>query len=390
MKCELRADVAVYRCAVIAEFAWFERRPELAALCKAARTSNRCIDIALLRQVLPGVSSSGALNILEWCSALGLVDRKGLLTGIGESVADHGDAPVPEQGIFELWFVDHELLGKRILHAERLRIDRDVRFEELVPLPKIPAANIPFRSVVRAERFMLRQLLQPTGLVSSRDRSTCTIHWSIDLLAESEVFKLEGTIDHGDTVSQIRHDAERANIHVPKLRESIAFEQLARHGKWSPTDKRLEVRFDKLPEAAQEQFVHTYSIGTLVVANKGQYENVQLQKVPIGPLSGNDAQAWAFARMERALSKDSSYRTRRDVRHLFAAHVAGTPLERFRPRLPDHQSLITSRSSSPAFFGLAAPVDLAPTPVDAEELKAFVVESAVSSASIVRQEGGAS
>ncbi|HVK70819.1 MAG TPA: hypothetical protein VM694_40470 [Polyangium sp.] len=358
----------------MAEMAWLERRPELGALCKAAREGQGRVDVELVQRILKGVSGAGARNVVSWCHMLGLVDARGALTRIGEGCAEGGEAPVPEQGIFELWFVEHPLLGRRILHAAPLRIDVDVRFEDLKSLPSSPEVNTTFRSVVGPERFVLRKLLGTTGLMPSSDRSTCQLRWSIDLLGEREQFRLEGQLDLGDAGTRdIQHEAERAGINVASLREEWAWQHLGRHGKWQPTERRLDVRFDNLPEAAQESFKQSYELGAVSIPGKGQYEGVRIEDVRIGPLTGHDAQHWATARLDRALAKSSTYLTRRDLRHRFAELVENTPLEAFRPKLLGHEEFVRRSTGPAALFRLAAPVDLAPVPVDADDLGPFVV-----------------
>ena len=105
MRCTLNIEVAVERFAAFAELAWMERRPELAALCEAARAAGGRLTPDGVRAVLPGVSEPGAKNVIGWCRALRLFDEGGALTALGDDVAKTGEAPVPEQGVFDFWTV---------------------------------------------------------------------------------------------------------------------------------------------------------------------------------------------------------------------------------------------------------------------------------------------
>lgn len=375
MRCEIHEDVVVHRSAVFAEMAKLERRPELGALCRAAQAAQGRIDPALVQTVLPGVSSGGAWNVVDWCKMLGLVDNRGALTRSGEEVARDGDAPVPEQGVFELWHVDHPLLGRRILHAAPLRIDRDVHFDELAPLPSEPQANTTFRSVVGPERFVLRKLLGSGGLAASRDQSSCQVRWTIHFLKEQETFRLEGQLEVGDTLRPIQHEPERAGIDVASLREAIAWEHFGQLGAWKPAERRLCISYSKLSDAEKETFKKAIAIGSLSIPGKGRYNNVTLEDVPIGPPSRGDAQPWAVWRLERKLAKMPSYVTRGELRQTFTSRVEKTPLEAFAPELPAHETLLQQRSADArSLFQLAAPVDLSPEPAGPHELGPFVVE----------------
>jgi len=375
MKCELRAEVGVTRFAVMAEMAWLERRPELGALCRAAQGAGRKIDASVVQGVLPGVSGAGVANIVRWCQTLRLCDGRGSLLPLGERVAEGDLAPVPEQGVFELWVTDHPLLGRRILHAVRLRAEKDARLDQLVDLPVIPEQDKPFASIVSNERFVLRALL-PTarapGCLIKKDRSKCRVRWNIDFDEAREQFQLEGHLDVGDEMKRIQHAPEQAGIALGRLHDEWAHERLSRHGRFR--NDRLELRFDGIAEEAQEKFIQSYPLGDVEIPGKGRYREVTLEDVPIGPHSSEDAQRWALARLERHLGKELRYRTRGDVRCLFSKLVAQTPLEPLRPELPAHDALLCTYDSRPsAFFSLCAAVDLSPVELGAAELDAFRV-----------------
>ena len=120
MKAELVCPIPVHRIAVFAEMAWLERRPELGVLCRSAQDNHNQISVPIVQAVVPSIETSGAHNVIAWCRMLGLCDAGGVLTSLGQDVAQKSEAPVPEQGVFGLWLAQHPLLGRRILSADRM------------------------------------------------------------------------------------------------------------------------------------------------------------------------------------------------------------------------------------------------------------------------------
>ena len=128
MRTVLSVPLAVHKMAVFAELAWMEQRPELSLLCLQAREQGGRLTPLAIQQCLPGLSEAACRNVLESCRVLGLVDKQGSLTPLGEEVAESQEAPVPEQGVYSLWVASHPLLGNRILSVERLSSTREPRF----------------------------------------------------------------------------------------------------------------------------------------------------------------------------------------------------------------------------------------------------------------------
>jgi hypothetical protein len=379
MRCELVAEVVVERFAVFAEMAWFEPRPELGALCSAALEVGGRIDGEVIGRVLPGVSPVGSANIADWCRKLGLCDAQGGLTALGEQVAAGDDAPVPEQGVFEMWVAQHPLLGARIIHAARLKSTRDVRFEDVTALPIMPDQGKAFSSVVEpGARCVLRALPAsggPPGCVRHRGALSCRIRWTLDFSIPKERWTLEGSLDLDGQRRPMAPAPEPGGIDLQQMLGRWASQYLSSFGRWQANVGRLAVRFDGLDARAQESFTCSYRLPSVDVPGKGTYANVELQDVPIGPASADDAQRWARARFDRGLRAGREHRTRAELRRLFASVVEGTPLQPFAPRLPDHETLLREARAEPSlFWRFAAPVDLSPVPLDSTERAAFVVD----------------
>jgi hypothetical protein len=377
MNCELVADLPVARFVVLAELAWMESRPELKRLCHAAREAGHRLSPETVERALPGVQRKGADNIVAWCHVLGLCDERGGLTRLGEQVADTGEAPVPEQGLYELWVVDHPLVGKRILHAERLRATRDVRPEDVEPLPITPSLGQPFESVVEpGTRFMLRSLPSGRGDAGCvrRPGLTCRLRWRLEFEAGVDRWQLEGELVTESSRLPFKHTPETERLDLWGLFGQWAQQHLTPVGRWDATARRLAIAFSRVQalESSQEHFTLTQELPFVSVPGKGDYSRVVVRDIPLGPATPEDASRWARARLERRLSSERAYRTRGDVRRLFLTLIEETPLAALQPTLDSHDTLAHQTRGRPeVFWSLVAPVDLAPLAVAPEERAAF-------------------
>jgi hypothetical protein len=368
MRAVLTATVPVARFAVFAEMAWLERRPELAALCAVARVSGGKLSAAVVQRALPGLSDAGARNVVDWCRLLGLCDAGGGITRVGEQVVETGEAPVPEQGVFDLWVTNHPLVGARVLHAERLSSNREVRFDQTAPLPLVPDTGVVFRSVVEAARYVLRAIPssrgEPPAGVVGKTQARCALRWQLDFETGQDRWQLEGALDGGrQGMRPFGHSAESASFDPWRAMDEWATGPLARIGRWQSAARRLAVPFNGLSEAEQDTFEKDVAFTRVEVAGHGAWDEARLEGLPIGPATSEDATVWAFSRLTRRLRSQRAYRSRGEVRRIFADVTEDTPLEPLSPALPPHEEMLRTFAAEPAvFWSLAAPVDLSPAP----------------------------
>lgn len=383
MRCVLTTEIPVSRVAVFAEMAWMVRRPELGVLCRAAREHSNRFTPAVVQSALPGLPDAGANNVIAWCKMLGLCDAHGGLTALGEDVADADEAPVPEQGVYCLWLVQHPILGRRVLAAERLASNRDERFDAVKALPFQPDRGRVFRSVLDGkDRYMVRDLPtnhgQPGGIVGDT-RATCRLLWTLDFDQGRDQWQLEGVIEapQGNgkyAMRPMQHEPESDGLDLWNLASTWGTGPLSSFGHWQAGERRLAVAFDALAEGEVDTFCKTLALNRVEIPGKGAYENVTLEEVPVGPASAQDAQRWAMARFDRHLAAKPGYRSRAEVREQFAQLTEDTPLEAFAPTLPSHDDLLAQAAKVPErFWSLAAPVDLSPFPVSSDELGALCI-----------------
>ncbi|MEZ4300807.1 MAG: hypothetical protein R3B70_38090 [Polyangiaceae bacterium] len=373
MQCDLSTTVGVEHLVVFAEMAVLQKRPELGRLCRGARLSGR-LDEEAIRRALPGVSESGARNLLRWGQSLALWDSRGTLTALGENAATDDICPVPEQGVYEWWIATHPLFGgTRLLHVERRRAVRDGRLDEPDPLPKIPSVNVPFRSVVEPDRvFLLRDLPRNSGsaphgklLPPSGD---AMIRCRLDFTAGTNEWQIEGEI-HVEASGRERAGTRRMQMKAESARldpAAVFVEWVRRYlppeTRWDAVRRELCVPFPDGNEQAQEKFLLSFPLEGVEIPGHGTFEKADLRNVPLAPITPDHAQRWADARLHRRLTTKPVYRSRTDVRDLFASRVRGTPLARHRPVLPSHDALVKAYAAQPdVMWSLLAPVDLAPS-----------------------------
>jgi hypothetical protein len=378
MRAVLSTSVPVERVAAFAEMAWMERRPELGLVCRAARSAGGRLAPATVQSVLPGLADAGAKNVVSWCVMLGLCDRQGGLTRVGEDVAATDDAPVPEQGVYALWLAEHPLIGRRVLSVERLTSKPDQRFEAIEPLPIEPDPGVVFRSVADPQyRFLIRAF--PTnhgqaGCLRGKTQTSCRIRWTLDFDAGGEQWQLDGTVEvpatNGYSMRPMQHKPEKDGIDLWGLAETWALGPLAAFGRWEAKERRLAVSIATVTDAEQDTFRKTLKLVHVEVPGKGTWRDVVLEDVPVGPVNSEEASRWAQGRLGRHLIANRAYRSRAEVRRLFVELTDSTPLEGHSPTLPSHDTVLGAVRAQPEmFWSLAAPVDLAPRPVADEDLK---------------------
>lgn len=280
MRAELSCALVVERFAVFAEMAWLERRPELGLVCRAARDSANRITPATVQSVLPGLGDAGARNVIGWCAKLGLCDRGGDLTKLGLAAAETNEAPVPEQGVYELWCTEHPLLGRRILATERLASTRDQRFEQIERLPLAPDCGVVFCSVVDPrQRFVLRDLPSNHGQVGCLRHDTdavCRLEWTLDFDTGRNAWRLAGKIESCHSgVRPIEHQPEVAEVDLWALASHWGAGPLAAFGRWQAAERRLAVGFAGLTDAEQQEFRKSFKLAQVDVGVVGLGPDVE-------------------------------------------------------------------------------------------------------------------
>lgn len=373
----LFSEVPVSRVAIFAEMAWLERRPELGLLCRFASENGNRVTVANVQAALPGLGDAGAQNVIRWAETLGLCDRSGGLTKLGSEVAEHDEAPVPEQGVYGLWLVEHPVVGRRVLAAERIASNRDQRFDSVEVVAVAVERGKPFRSVVDPnERFIVRELPSnhtQGGAVRGTTNATCRLRWELDFTTGRDQWQLDGTIEvpQGNgrySMGPIKHEPESDELDLWQTIDFIATD-LRKFGEWDREKRLFSVPVSSLTTEEARRFCRSFTVSRLELPNKGVYQSATFEEVPLGPRTAADAQQWAMRLFEDDLAAKPGYRSRSGVRTRFADLTEDTPLEDFGVTLPSHEDLLKQAGDDHArYWSLAASVDLAPFPTSQEDL----------------------
>jgi hypothetical protein len=338
---------------------------------------------------LPGLSGAARNNLVRWCRYLGLCDDSGALTSRGREVAAGGHVPLPEEGSYRLWVAEHPLCGARPLHVERVLDAADRRFDNLsdFPFPALFGKALAWPSLIDPKRVVVfRRLLAEGNRQASRveGSSTCELQWDLDFLRGTNRWTLQGTVKTKERSEALQHPGESvADLDLPELFGQWMAAETGARGKWDVAARRLLVPFDGLDERAQESFLTDLSFQQVRVKGAGEYSRVTVQGVPLGPLDAGAARQWALAQWRRRVAREEGYLSRARARSLFEEVVRETPLAPHAPAIPAHVECLRDQdqeSTRAAYWRLAAPVDLAPAPVEPALLESSPVSSSESPA----------
>jgi len=363
MKCELVQPLVVHRFAAFAELAVYVRRPELEAMCKAAVEAGGTVTAEVIRKILPNATEAAARNIVDWCCEIGLCDRNGRLNEHGVQAAQSGEAPLIEQGVYALWGAEHPVLGNRVLHWDRVRIDRDEDANPQ-PLPMVPARGQHWRSVVSAQAFVLRDLpagnAEPLGLEDRAHGSECMFHWTIDFNAGVSRWHLSGHLRGGsrDPQLSIRPDAIDLACDLRALADRWLSGVEGTLGRWNCQERRLDVGFtEKADERMLSEFRTSVPLDEAEGPDGDVYSDVRIQDVPVGPASAADARRWMLWRLRRKLASPG-YWSAENITAEYVAAVENTPLQVMTTSPQASELAAECQRDRAMFWRVAAPMDL--------------------------------
>ncbi|MDX1973087.1 MAG: hypothetical protein SFY68_11210 [Candidatus Sumerlaeia bacterium] len=378
MRTELRAKVQTTRWAAFAELAWMERRPEIGILCQRAAKEAGVVSPSLIQQVVPGLPSAGALNIIAQLKMLGLCDGHGALTPLGREAAKDHEVPIPEQGTYELWIGEHPVFGCRLVHVDRIEAKGDDRRGyDPVRIPPVPDRSIATPSALDPkEKVVFRDFPRANGNpvgIRRNDSSNLEVRWELDSETETSRWSLVGILDiPGKGPRQAIPVQIDLEVNLELLTDHWGHETLRQEGQWDPKMRRLRIRAEQASEAEKRSFRKAFGPREIDVPGVATFKGATLSDVAIAPANQQESQAWATAMLHSALAKEQQYRTRQQVRSLFAQQIDGTPLEEFETVLKPHEELISEFDSQPElFWELAAPVDLSPFLAASDDLQAL-------------------
>lgn len=364
MRCEVVQPLEVHRFAAFAEMAVYVKRPEMQALCRAALKTGGVVTPEAVRGVLPEASDVAIRNIIDWCREIGLCDGRGGLTDAGEQAAsEEGEAPLLEQGVYAMWGVEHAVLGGRVLHWERVRIDRSDEGTP-APLPMEIDRKQAWRSVITGKRFEVRDLpggnSEPLGYTDPQHQSTCEFRWVVDFHAGVSKWELAGSIAGGreGNPGPIRSTPTDRPCDLRTLADRWMRGVNQSAGRWNHQHRRLDVAFkDTLDEAVRQTFRTSLQIDEVEGPDGEVYADVRMTDVPVGPATPDDARRWMLWRLRRRLA-EPGYRSVDALNADYVAVTEGTPLEAMTAAPEPEEILKEARNERPVFWRVAAGLDL--------------------------------
>jgi hypothetical protein len=363
MRADLRGPVDLWEFALFAELATWQKRPELQALCAAARRSGNLSDDEI-DEVLPGLSPRARSNLGRHIQFLQLIDSQGTLTTQGERCASTGEAPAMEQGAYELLVASHPLFGCYVLDFKRTAVDGfDRKFDDLEPLPRwlVPDHGRVYTSVFEGStRFSIAAFPSPKGsdaVGRTWELAPAKLHWEIDLVTGANEWTLEGTVGTGDHAREFRSEPESVS----------PADLVGLFGKWEPRwdakTGRVAISYDgKADSSGRESFVREFVYPQVSIGKFGEFHDVGVHDVPVGPATDDDARTWATAIVVARTEAAGAYVAPEKWRSDWADAVVGTPLAGRAGSAPDPVRLVMTegqRLPARTKWLMVAGVDLA-------------------------------
>lgn len=336
MKATLEGPVELWRFEVFADIAVWEPRPDLQALCMAAQDSGALNDVTI-DAVVPGLSSRAQQNLLRYVRYLQLIDRTGALTDVGRRCASKGDAPSWEQGAYSLLVAAHPLFGSQVLAFKRTPTDGyDRDFNNLVPIPNWLKADRQrvFTSVFdETSQFSIgafSSAARQDPVCRSWELPPGRLRWEIDLVTGENKWIVVGAVP---TAKNTQHFSCPPGSAPPS--ELLGLFN-AWEPRWDPRLGRVLIPYDGQVEAGgHESFLRTRKYPRVHVGRFGSFDDVEVQDVPVGPATDNDARTWATAIVIARREAADSYVAPAQWRMEWAEVIEGTPLAGRAGAAPD-------------------------------------------------------
>ena len=343
MRAILEAEVEIQEIRLIAELAVWEKRPELQALCVAAR-DRESLDEEAIDTVLPGLSSRARANLLRHLSYVGLTNRDGAPTALGRRCATSGTAPAWEQGGYSLLVASHPLFESCVLDFRRASGDaRDRDFDDLEPLPKglAPNRDRVFTSAFdRSKRFSIAAFPTERGqnpVCRSQRKSPGKLRWEIDLASGTNEWTIAGQAGDWDRRGNGKFQSAPESMDPNELRGLVADWE----PRWEETQEgRVAMACDdKAARDGRESFLRTRSYEPREVRRFGMFEKITVRDIPVGPASENDARIWATAILVARSRADDAYVAPDHWRSEWSSAIEDTPLAEWAGEAPDPATL---------------------------------------------------
>jgi hypothetical protein len=324
--------VELWRLQAVAEIAIWEPRPELQHLCRAAEHGST-FDSETLMSLVPGLSTAGAHNLAAHLDYIGLTRENGL-TRLGKSCAATGMAPAWEFGVYDFLIANHPLVGSAFLDLQRtVNNPEDYDFKSLTALPAwldYDRDQVHVSAYDNSRRFSIYEI--PKAEQGGNCRCV--------RLDDGELQITVRDLRTGENDWRIQGQGDAANgaggrfSSPPEALPSALFAGLLARWdrRWDPRNNYLAIGFDgQVDPLGRDQFRRRMTYPNVAIKSPNGdkdivFPSAEVDDVPVGPSSAEEALRWAVAIAAARLSRADSYATKDDWNRLWEAEIANSSL----------------------------------------------------------------
>lgn len=362
MKTTLRASVDLFAMSVFAEVAVWEKRLELQRLFRLGETSGK-IEADLVAKALPGLSNAACRNLLRTVEHMRLIDANGSITALGQKCIKTGEAPAWELGVFTFLVAKHACFGAWPLAFIREipdRQDRDFNNLENVPSWFSPTLAETWTSAFEdKQHFTISHFPTKPGqnaVCRFESLPAAQLSWDIDLMKGKNLLHVEGSVSGSDGKPRSFRSMD-LTVSEDETRGYFGTWE----PRWNKAAGRVLLRYDRQADKdGRDDFLRVLRYPKVTAGQRGTYENVSVEDVPVGPSGPTEAAEWATAlALARAKAADA-YVAPKSWAQNWDTMLAGTPLQSGAGAAPSVSTLLDQQPPLPSRLRwlLAAGTDL--------------------------------
>ncbi len=349
MKTTLRAPVDLFEIYAFAEVAVWQKRLELQRLLRAGEAVGK-INENIVGSALPGLSKSACRNLLNSIEHLQLIDAHGTITDFGRRCSNTGEAPSWELGVFRFLVAKHVCFGAWPLAFIREKPDghdRDFNLD-VVPDWFAPTPQRTWTSAFEDKQsFTLSRFPTKPGqnAVCRMDRlPAAELVWQIDLTTGKNLLHVEGSVPGSEGKSESFRSMDLA-VGEDETRGYFGTWE----PRWNNAAGRVLLRYDgHADKDGRDDFRRVLRYPKVTAGQRGTYENISVEDIPVGPSGPTEATEWATALAIARIKAADAYVAPKSWTANWNAWIAGTPLQASAGAAPDVSTLLDRQPPLPS------------------------------------------
>lgn len=326
-----------------------------------------------------------------------LIDKQSTLTEKAEQVLQTGCFPLLEQGIYNIWYVQSDLLmGTCPIIMQRIQatgkyqssdipgklqaLPDDLEFSQAMPVIEVmdKALENESSAAINIERLKIQD---QQGILGETRLITLTWHWD-DIFKSQSQTQLEGAVDvplynnrkdknRDKNTFSIQLDLSQSYDYelMPAL---IALLQQKAKMAWQVAHQRAMITLEQLnqyqehcPQIKTAFILDELKLGRFDSEQYGQFESAKIEELPVMPATPADAKSWT----QQLLVEDwkKGYQRENDLldsQRKWYEHPAISPYA-LQPRgAAEWLQQLSPQPEAKAFWHIAAPFDLNPSMIN--------------------------